>query len=409
MCAARDRFTRHAVAVASPSHQLAARPQVTASEKPIPLATPDLRGREAEYLLQCIRDNWVSSAGPFVTELERRMATLAQADHAVATVNGTAAIHLALIAAGVAPGGVVILPDWTFAATANGICHAGAQPWFFDVTAESWSLDPTLVSEALAKPDHGVSAVIAVDALGHPADMDPLRDACRKANIPLIEDAAAAIGAHYKGQPCGGLATFGTFSFNGNKTVTAGGGGMIVTNDAQAAKRMRALSAQARAGAEYIHEEIGWNYRMTNLNAAVALAQLERLDEMVATKKQIAARYDLVLAGRNDLVPMPRRPWAESSCWHYGVLAASEHDARALVAHLAARAIEARIFWRSLGMQKPWRNARRTLTGVSQRLSGRVVVLPCSTHIREDELDRVVAALETFRGTGSIDPKWMSS
>ena len=375
----------------------------------IPLATPDLRGREAEYLLQCVRDNWVSSAGPFVTAVEQRIAELAGTAHAVATVNGTAAIHLALIASGVTPDSHVIVPDWTFAATANAVCHAGARPWFVDVTPDSWSLDANLVNEALKQADCRVDAVIAVDPLGHPADMDAIRAVCARAGVKLIEDAAGAIGGRYQGRPCGGLGDFGTFSFNGNKTVTAGGGGMIVTDDERAAWRMRALSAQSRPGPDYIHDEVGWNYRMTNLNAAVALAQLERLDEMVTTKRRIAACYDAALAGRNDLVPMPRRSWADSSCWHYGVLAASEHDAQALVAHLGARAVEARIFWRSLCDQKPWRDAPRLLAGVSKALSGRVVVLPCSTHISDADLDRVMSALGNFRGTGTIEARWTLS
>jgi perosamine synthetase len=391
------------VAPSQPFHPL------NAAQQTIPLATPDLRGREAEYLLQCVRDNWVSSAGPFVTEAEKRIAALTGAGYAVATVNGTAALHLALVAAGVKPGGKVIVPDWTFAATANSVSHCGAETFFVDVTSDSWSIDPALVAEVLQRPAHGVAAVIAVDPLGHAADMDALRSVCSKSGVALIEDAAGAIGASYKGRPCGGLADFGTFSFNGNKTVTAGGGGMIVTNDERAAGRVRALSAQSRSGADYIHEEVGWNYRMTNLNAAVVLAQLERLDEMVASKRRIAARYDAALARRNDLVPMPRRSWSESSCWHYGALAANEGDAEALVAHLGAQAVEARIFWRSLCVQKPWQNAPRLLTGVSKTLSGRVIVLPCSTHISDADLDRVVSALGSFRGTGTVEARWTSS
>ncbi len=373
---------------------------------PIPLAVPDLRGREAEYLLQCVRDNWVSTAGPFVTELERRLAALAGTEHGIATVNGTAALHLALMGAGVQAGSRVIVPDWTFVATVNAICHSGAEPLFVDVTADSWSLDPALVDEILSRRDHGVSAVIAVDPLGHPADMDALRFVCKRAGVVLIEDAAGAIGASYKGRPCGGLADFGTFSFNGNKTVTAGGGGMIVTNDGAVAKRLRSISAQARATAEYVFEEVGWNYRMTNVNAAIALAQLERLDEMLSTKRKIADRYDRALAGRNDLVPMPRRPWAESGCWHYGVLTGDESDTGALLAHMKACAIEARTFWRSLSEQKPWRGAGRELRGVSQRLSGKVVVLPCSTDITDEQLHRVTAALKSFRGSHVVEARW---
>lgn len=371
---------------------------MTVSTTKIPLSTPDLRGREAEYLLRCVQDNWVSSAGPFVTEIEARIGALAGKAHGVATVNGTAALHLSLVCAGVGAGDIVILPDWTFAATANAATHAGAEICFVDVTADGWSINPVLVEQKLKSSKKRIGAVIAVDPLGDAADMDPLASICSAAGVALIEDAAGAIGASYKGRACGGLADFGTFSFNGNKTVTAGGGGVVVTDDKDAAARMRALSAQSRSGTDYLHNAVGWNYRMTNLNAAVALAQLERLDEMIAIKRRIAKRYDDAIAGRNDLVAMPRRPWSESSCWHYGALAASEADARVLVSHMDQRGIEARIFWRSLSEQKPWHGADRLLTGVSQRLSGCVVVLPCSTHITDDELDRVVAALGEFRG-----------
>ena len=169
----------------------------------IPLATPDLDGCEADYLARCIDDNWVSSAGPFVVEFENQLAGLTNRRHAIATVNGTAAIHLALLAAGVMPGDRVIVPDWTFAATANAICHAGAVPFFVDITHDNWSLDANLVAEVLDKNDHGVTAVIVVHPLGQTADMDTLRVAAKQ--LPLIEDAAGAIGAEYKGQPAGAL------------------------------------------------------------------------------------------------------------------------------------------------------------------------------------------------------------
>jgi dTDP-4-amino-4,6-dideoxygalactose transaminase len=379
---------------------------LTAVQQTIPLATPDLRGREAEYLLQCVRDNWVSSAGPFVTEAETRIAALVGVSHAVATVNGTAALHLALVGVGVKPGSKVVVPDWTFVATANAVSHCGAEPFLVDVTAESWSLDPVLVADVLCRPGHGIAAVIAVDSLGHPADFDSLREVCRNEGVALIEDAAGAIGASYKSRRCGGLADIGTFSFNGNKTVTAGGGGMVLTNDEAMARHLRLLSAQARGGTEYKYNGPAWNYRMPNLNAAVLLAQLERLDEMLAIKRRIADRYDCALRGRNDLVPMPRQPWAQSGCWHYGVLTGGEDDAKSLLAHMDAHAIEARIFWRSLSDQKPWCTAARHLNGVSQSLSGKVVVLPCSTHITDGELDRVAAALKSFRGAQVVEARW---
>jgi dTDP-4-amino-4,6-dideoxygalactose transaminase len=364
----------------------------------IPLAVPDLRGNEAKYLAQCVADNWVSSVGPFVTEMERRLAALSARRHAVATVNGTAALHLALLALGVGRGDLVVVPDWTFAATANAVVHAGATPLFIDVTGESWTLDPALLDRALAAHTGRVKAVTAVHALGHPADMDPIMDVAARHGVPVVEDAAGAIGAYYRGRPIGSLGTAAIFSFNGNKVATAGGGGMVVADDDAIARTARHLSTQARPGADYVHDAAGFNYRMTNLNAAVGLAQLERLDDMVAIKRRIAARYAEAVAGRADMSFMPRRAWAESSAWLSSVLVARADDAAALVDHLARSAIEARVFWRALSPQAPYRGAPRLLSGVAAALSGRVVSLPCSTSLSDADQGRVLDALAAWRG-----------
>ena len=359
----------------------------------IPLAVPDLRGNESAYLARCVQDNWVSSAGPFVTECEKQIAALAGRAYAVASVNGTTALQLAMMSAGVKPGDHVVVPDWTFAATANAAHHAGATPVFADVTEESWSLDPAVLEAILRDPPGRIAAVLVVHVLGHPADVDPLLSLCRSAGIPLIEDAAGAIGARYKGRPVGGLGDSAIFSFNGNKTVTAGGGGMVVTDDESQAKRLRAISAQARSGTEYRYDEIGFNFRMTNLNAGVLLAQIERMEEMVAAKRRIAAAYDRAIAGRNDLQPMPRAPCGESACWLYSVRCRGEAEARALVQDMAEHDIEARTFWRTLSDQAPYAHAPRRLTGVAAKLSGTVVSLPCSSSLTDEQQARVIAAL----------------
>ena len=364
----------------------------------IPLAVPDLRGNEAKYLAQCVADNWVSSVGPFVIEMERRMAALGARRHAVATVNGSAALHLALLALGVGQADLVAVPDWTFAATVNAVIHAGATPLFIDVTRESWTLDPVLLDRALAAHAARVKAVIAVHALGHPADMDAILVAAARHGVPVLEDAAGAIGAAYRGRPVGSLGAAAIFSFNGNKVVTAGGGGMIVTDDDAMARTARHLSTQARPGADYVHDAAGFNYRMTNLNAAVGLAQLERLGEMVAAKRRIAARYADAVSGRDDMSFMPRCAWAESSDWLSSVLVARADDAAALVDHMARRGIEARIFWRALSPQGPYKAAPRLLSGVAAGLSGRVVSLPCSTGLADADQARVLDALAEWRG-----------
>lgn len=369
----------------------------------IPLAEPDLRGNEAAYLAQCVRDNWVSSAGPFVRDFERRVAALAGSPHAVAAVNGTAALYLGLRAAGVKPGDHVAVPDFTFAATANAVLLAGATPVFLDVTRETWTLDPALLEDALARQTPPLAAVIVVHALGHPADMDAIAPLCARAGIPLIEDAAAALGALYKGRPCGSLGDAAMFSFNGNKTITAGGGGALVTANADWAERASALSTQARSGTRYRHFAAGFNFRLTNVNAAIGVAQLERFEDMLAAKRRIAGTYDRALAGRADLRPMPRAAWAESACWLYSVLCASAADADSLVEALKGANIETRHFWESLSRQEPYRRAPSRLSGVCAELSGRIVSLPCSTHLGQEQQARVVAALDAWRGARCKD------
>jgi dTDP-4-amino-4,6-dideoxygalactose transaminase len=340
-------------------------------------------------LLGCVRDNWVSSAGPDVTAFETAMARLTGRTYAVATVNGTAALHLALLAAGVRAGDRVIVPDWTFAASANAIAHAGATASFVDVRETDWALDPALVAETLAG-DPTIRAVIAVDPLGHTADLDALEAACAPYGVPLIEDAAGAIGARYRGRPSGSGGTAAIFSFNGNKTVTAGGGGMLVTDDAALAQQVRHLSTQARPGKDYIHDMIGFNYRMTNINAALGRAQLERLDEMVAARRAIAARYDDAFAGLATVTPMPRPGYCDSVCWLYSVRLPNEKTASSLVASCDVARIEVRLFWRSLSAQAPWRDAPRLLRGVSAALSGTVVSLPSSSSLSEQDQQRVI-------------------
>ncbi|MGB0571181.1 MAG: aminotransferase class I/II-fold pyridoxal phosphate-dependent enzyme [Alphaproteobacteria bacterium] len=363
----------------------------------IPLSVPDLRGREADLLLGCVRDNWVSSAGPEVTALETAMARLTGRAHAVATVNGTAALHLALLAVGVRTGDRVIVPDWTFAASANAISHAGATASFVDVRESDWALDPTLVAETLAA-DPAIRAVIAVDPLGHTADLDALEAVCASHGVPLIEDAAGAIGAGYRGKPSGSGGAAAIFSFNGNKTVTAGGGGMLVTDDEAVAEQVRHMSTQARPGRDYVHDIIGFNYRMTNINAALGLAQIERMDEMVAARRDIAARYAAAFADLAAVASMPRPEYCDSVCWLYSIRLPDENTARDLVAACEAAGIEARLFWRSLSAQAPWQDTPRALRGVSTALSGTVVSLPSSSSLHEQDQQRVIDAVLAWHG-----------
>ena len=367
----------------------------------IPLAEPDLRGAETAHLTRCIADNWISSAGPDVVAFERRLAALADRSHAVATTNGTSALYLALRVVGIGPGDLVAVPDWTFAATANAVLMAGAKPVFVDVATDTWSLCPDRLSAALDR--FPAKAVMVVDALGHPADMDALLRVTETRGVPMIEDAAGALGSRYKGRPAGSFGTVAAFSFNGNKIVTTGGGGALLTDDAALAERARALSTQARSGPAYHSEEAGFNFRMPNLNAAVGLAQLDRLDAMVAAKRAIAARYDAAVADRSDIEPMPRRPWADANCWLYSVRCADRSAANDLIGHLERHGINARIFWEALSGQPAYDSYPATCNETAESLSGTVVSLPCSSHLTEEGQKVVIETLMEWRNQSASE------
>ncbi|MDF1750876.1 MAG: aminotransferase class I/II-fold pyridoxal phosphate-dependent enzyme, partial [Alphaproteobacteria bacterium] len=355
----------------------------------IPLSVPDLRGRESEYLAQCVSDNWVSSAGPFVTEMERRVAQLAGRKAGIACVNGSAALQVALSASGIGPGDYVIVPDWTFAATVNAVIHAGAVPVFADIQATDWTIDPASVDAAITAHKGKVKAIIAVDVLGNMADPEPLQTLAQYHSLTLLEDAAGAIGASRDGLPAGGIGNAGIFSFNGNKLVTAGGGGMYVTDDEAMAARFRHLTTQARVGSDYRHDMAGFNYRMTNINAAVGLAQLERLDDMLALKVAIARRYEDAVFSRGDIAFMPVSRPEESSYWLSNIVVADEPSMRSLIEHLNTAGIDARPFWCSLSVQAPYKNYPAMPIPVSTAMTDRVVTLPCSSHLTAQQQDRV--------------------
>ena len=362
----------------------------------IPLSVPDLGERERDAVCACIESTWVSSAGQQVTDLEERMASLCGRQHGVAVVNGTAALHLTLESLGIKHGAHVVVPDWTFAATANAVFHAGAKPYLVDIDERTWTLDADALELVLAEEAGKIAAVICVHTLGHAADLDALTRICDEARVPLVEDAAGAIGASYKGKPLGSFGHSACFSYNGNKIVTAGGGGMIVTDDEEFAQKARFLSTQAREGRDYVHTKVGWNYRMPNLNAAVAIAQLERLDEMIAAKRDIAGRYDSAFTGIKGITSMPHQEWAGRNFWLYPIMLSACGAAGHLVNFLEERGIQARRFWHALSSQLPYRGLPKKLNGVSQSLTGRVVCLPCSSSLTAAQQDRVIEAVSVW-------------
>ena len=379
----------------------------------IPLCIPNLSGNEGEYLAECVTSTYVSSVGPFVTRFESMVAEAAGTAKAVATSAGTTALHAALLTVGVRAGDLVVCPTLTFIASANAISHCGATPWLFDIDARSWTLDPRLLAEALSRDTRiqdgerihvptgrRVSAILPVFTLGIPADMDAILSIARDANLPVVVDGAAAIGAFYKGKPSGALgAELTMYSFNGNKTATAGGGGAIAGNDLALVDAFRHLTTTARVGADYDHDIVGYNYRMTNLQAAVGCAQMEQLPTFIAAKRRIARQYDDAFRNNDGFGRFPEPEWAQSAAWFSGfVFDTEDGDKRSssIRAHLREKGIDARPFWKPMHLQAPYLDAPRTGAPVSDRLWGRVVTLPCSSHLTEADQGKVIDAVQEW-------------
>jgi perosamine synthetase len=375
----------------------------------IPNAVPHLAGNEWKYIKECLDTNWVSSVGPFVDRFEREVAAHVGVPHAVATVNGTAALHVALLAAGVRPGDEVLVPALTFIATANAVTYCGAQPVFLDSEEVSWGVDAGKMADFLAREcaikdgqvvNRGtgsiVRAVLPVHLYGHPFDIDAVLEVAGRYPLAVVEDAAEALGARYKGRAVGCDGLVSCLSFNGNKIITTGGGGMALTRDEKMAARLLRLTTQARTDAiEYIHEERGYNYRLPNLQAALGVAQLEQLAGFVEAKRATAAHYGDLLAGVPGVAVFIEAPWARSTYWMTSVLLGGRRswDVRGLLRRLNAAGIGARPLWRPLNSQPVFKAAQTYQVEVAARLYERGLSLPCSVGITAEERESVVEAL----------------
>lgn len=380
----------------------------------IPLCAPELSGQEWQFVREALDTGWVSSAGPFVDRLEREMAERIGHSHGVATCSGTAALHLALLVAGVRPGDEVLVSDLTFVAPANCIRYVGAEPVLVDCDPATLQMDVSLVVDFLAdckqtsaglfnsQTGRRVAAVIPVHLLGHPVDMAPLLEICQRLSVPVIEDASESLGARYQGQPVGSHGTIACFSFNGNKIVTAGGGGTLLTNDPGLAARARYLSTQAKDDpVYYLHESIGFNYRLTNLQAALAVAQLQRLEEFTEKKRELAGAYDAFFSSKPVLVEtLPAQPWAFSTCWLYTILLRGKaaQQQRALITRLAEQRIQLRPLWNPMHCNKPFQNCQQLNRGTSlARLAvERSVSLPSSVGLSGTHQQSVCQAIGDF-------------
>jgi perosamine synthetase len=357
----------------------------------IPVFAPWLTENARRYVLDCVDSGWISSLGEYVARFERDFAAFCEAGHGVATSNGTTALHLCLATLGIGAGDEVLVPDLTFVSTANVVRYTGATPVLVDSDPRTWGMD---AADARRKLTGRTRAIIPVHLYGHPVDLDPLLRLAADHGLEIVEDAAEAHGARYRGRRVGALGRMGAFSFYGNKIITTGEGGMVVTNDAALAERAAFLRDHAMdPRRRYYHPEIGFNYRMTNIQAAIGCAQLEEAEAMLGRRKTIAAAYRSGLAGIAGLTGPPAEPWAENVYWMYSVLVEPEfgHDREAVRAGLRARGVDSRPFFVPLHELPPYR--LDAPFPVATALGAKGVNLPSGTGLQPHEIATVCSAL----------------
>ncbi|MBA3650797.1 MAG: LegC family aminotransferase [Chthoniobacterales bacterium] len=376
----------------------------------IPLSVPEIQGNELSYIKECLDTGWVSSVGAYVDRFEQSLAARAGTKYAVATVNGTAALHIALLVAGIEPDDEVLLPTITFIAPANAVRYCGAWPVFIDAEPDYWQMDPNRVVDFLEtkcqwhegvlrnrRSGRRVRAILPVHILGHPVDLDPILEVARKFGLAVIEDATESLGAKYRERSVGSLGDIACFSFNGNKIITTGGGGMIVTDNEAWAQRAKFLTNQAKEDpVEYVHHEIGFNYRLTNVLAALGCAQLEQLDAFIARKRAIAASYAAALHDVPGIRPMREASWASSIFWLFTIVIDPQRygqTSRELLDRLAQNEIQARPLWQP--MHRSIAHAEAEFTGgeTADFLHRDCLSLPCSVGLTGRDLERVCAII----------------
>ena len=379
----------------------------------IPLCIPEIAGNEWQYLKECLDTGWVSSAGPFVDRFEKEMAAYLGVRYAVALLNGTAALHMALLVAGVEPGDEVLVSDLTFIAPVNAIRYVGAFPVLVAPESRYWQIDPDSVCTFLEKEcqwkngalynrttDRRVRALLPVHILGHPVAIDTIVEAGRKFDLTVIEDATEGLGALFHGRPVGSLTDVSCLSFNGNKLITSGGGGMLVTNRKDWAEKARYLSTQAKDDpVEFVHKEVGFNYRLTNLQAAVGCAQLEHIEQHIERKRAIATRYTEALKKVVGLTPMGEAAEAFSTFWMYTILINEEEyglSSRQLLEKLSARGIQTRPLWAPMHQNPAHAGSIHYGCGVSDTLYGQSLCLPCSVGLTNVQQETVIQAVRSF-------------
>jgi len=355
----------------------------------IPVAKPTIGEEELENIISAVNSGWIGK-GQFIKKFEREFADYNGCSYGVSTMNGTAAIHLALASLGIKKGDEVIVPDLTFAATAEAVSYCGAIPIFVDINEKYWCIEP---SEIERKITDKTRAIIPVHLYGHPCDMDPIMKIAEEHNLYVIEDCAEAHGAEYKGRRVGSIGNVGCFSFYGNKVITTGEGGMCITNDEELAKKMEHYRSHCMKE-PYYHTDVGFNYRMTNLQAAIGVAQLTKINQFIEKKKQIANWYKEgleYLAEQGMLTLHPEMPWAKCVYWMYSILVRDKLEINRdnLIRFLAKRGIETRPFFYPMHILPPYKTCKGTFR-VAESISSEGLNLPSSPTLEESQIEYII-------------------
>ncbi|MDA3790134.1 MAG: aminotransferase class I/II-fold pyridoxal phosphate-dependent enzyme [Desulfobacula sp.] len=362
----------------------------------LPVSEPNLGEKELKYVSECILTGWVSSAGKYVTQFEQMFAQFCGTKFGISSSSGTTALHLSLLAQGIGPGDEVIVPSFTFISTANAVVFTGATPVFVDSEAATWNIDPRKIEQALTPV---TKAIIPVHIYGHPAEMSPILELAKKYNLAVIEDAAEAHGALYKGEKTGSMGDLGIFSFYGNKIITTGEGGMVVTDNKELADKIRILRDHGMDPQKrYSHSVLGYNYRLTNIQAALGVGQMERIDQIIERKCTNASLYSEELKNIPGITLPPNAEWAKNIYWLYSILIDEKifgMSAIELGKRLKIKSIETRPLFPPVH-QQPIYNTKQSLP-VCEKLSKSGLSLPSSTNIRKDEINRIAWEIKKIK------------
>lgn len=378
----------------------------------IPLSVPLLNGNEWKYVKDCLDTGWISSAGSYVNQFEQQVADFAGAKYGVACMNGTAGLHIAQILSGVTSEDHVIAPNITFIATLNAIKYTGASPILIDVDPDSWQMDLDVLESFLKEnvivkeidgntfsfhksTNKRIKAIMPVHVLGNMGDMDKLMEIANYFHLDIIEDSTEALGSYYKGKHAGSFGKFGVFSFNGNKIISTGGGGVIVTNDEELAKKAKHLTTQAKVSAmEYIHDEIGYNYRLVNVLAAIGVAQMEEFPTLLENKRKMDQFYRSQLTGVGDIEFQAVSEDVDANCWLFTF---KTKRMRQLLAYLNDNGVQSRPFWMPMNQLDMFKNDIFVSNGNQSNLVYESSIsIPSSAGITQAEMETVVKTIKTF-------------